>query len=137
MNDSNSIWDKGEKGSSDWFTGTVWVKPLLSPDEMENLYNIGCVTFEPGGRTLWHTHPIGQTLIVIEGKGCYQERGKAARLLTKGSVVAIPKNVEHWHGASKDSKLVHIAVSNVKNGSNVTWMNPVTEEEYNGVNNQK
>ena len=130
----NSVWDKGERGSSDWFTGTVWVKGLLSPDEMENLYNIGCVTFEPCGRTLWHTHPIGQTLLVTEGRGWYQERGKTARLLTKGSVVAIPKDVEHWHGAAKDSKLVHIAISNMRDGSNVTWLKPVTEEEYNEVN---
>ena len=130
----NSIWDKGERGSSDWFTGTVWVKGLLSPSEMENLYNISCVTFEPCGRTRWHTHPIGQTLLVIEGKGWYQERGKAARLLTKGSVVAIPKNVEHWHGAAKDSQLEHIAISNMKDGGNVSWSQPVTDEEYNTVN---
>ncbi|MCL1943815.1 MAG: carboxymuconolactone decarboxylase family protein [Candidatus Azobacteroides sp.] len=131
----NSIWDKGEKGSSDWFTGTVWVKGLLSPDEMENLYNIGCVTFEPCGRTLWHTHPVGQTLLVTEGRGWYQERGKPALLLTKGSVVAIPKEVEHWHGAAKDSKLVHIAISNMKDGSNVTWLKSVTEGEYNDIQN--
>jgi len=130
---NNSIWDKGERGSSDWFTGTVWVKGLLSPNEMENLYNIGCVTFEPCGRTFWHTHPIGQTLLVTEGKGWYQERGKPAQLLTKGSVVAIPKDVEHWHGAAKDSKLVHIAISNMKNSSNVIWLQPVTYLEYNEV----
>ena len=128
---SNSIWDKGERGSSDWFTGTVWVKGLLAPNEMENLYNIGCVTFEPRSRTLWHTHPIGQTLLVTEGRGWYQEKGKAAQLLTKGSVVAIPKDVEHWHGAAKDCKLVHIAISNMKDGSNVTWLQPVTDVEYN------
>jgi len=102
---------------------------------MENLYSVGQVTFSAGGRTYWHTHPIGQTLLVLEGKGWYQERGKPAQLLTKGSVVAIPKDVEHWHGASADTKLVHIAISNIADGSAVTWMTPVTYEEYTEVNN--
>jgi 4-carboxymuconolactone decarboxylase len=88
----------------------------------------------PGGRTYWHTHPIGQTLLVLEGQGWYQERGKPARLLTKGSVVAIPKDVEHWHGASAGTKLVHIAISNVENSNSVTWMLPVSDEEYAEVN---
>ena len=130
----NSIWDKGERGSKDWFTGTVWVKDLLAPNKMENLYNISCVTFEAGARTRWHTHPAGQTLLVTEGKGWYQEKGKAAQPLTKGSVVAIPKNTEHWHGAAKDSKLVHIAIPNVKDGGNITWLKPVTKEEYDKAN---
>ena len=88
----------------------------------------------PGGRTYWHTHPIGQTLLVLEGRGWYQERGKQAQELTKGSVIPIPKDVEHWHGASADTKLVHIAISNVYEGSAVTWMTPVTEDEYTVVN---
>lgn len=125
----------GGRVTSEWFTGEVHVQGLVNPDEMENLYSVGQVTFSPGGRTHWHTHPIGQTLLVLEGKGWYQERGKPAQLLIKGSVVAIPKDVEHWHGASTDTKLVHIAISNVANGSAVTWMTPVTEEEYVEVNN--
>jgi quercetin dioxygenase-like cupin family protein/alkylhydroperoxidase/carboxymuconolactone decarboxylase family protein YurZ/quinol monooxygenase YgiN len=128
---NESIFPKGGKGSADWFTGTVWVQPLVNPSDMENLYSVGSVTFEPGGRTHWHTHPIGQVLLVTEGKGWYQERGKPAQLLTKGSIVTIPKDVEHWHGSAKDSRLVHIAISNMTNGNNVTWMSPVTDEEYN------
>ncbi|MDR3219978.1 MAG: carboxymuconolactone decarboxylase family protein [Dysgonamonadaceae bacterium] len=131
---NESIFAKGGKGSADWFTGTVWVQPLVNPDEMENLYSVGSVTFEAGGRTHWHTHPTGQVLLVTEGKGWYQERGKTAQMLTKGSVVAIPKEVEHWHGAAKDSKFVHVAISNMANGNNVMWMSPVTDEEYNGIN---
>jgi quercetin dioxygenase-like cupin family protein/alkylhydroperoxidase/carboxymuconolactone decarboxylase family protein YurZ len=127
------IFPKGGKGSADWFTGTVWVQSLVNPPDMENLYSVGSVTFEPGGRTHWHTHPIGQVLLVIEGMGWYQERGKPTQTLTKGSVVAIPKDVEHWHGAAENSPLVHIAISNIANGSNVTWMSPVTDKEYGSI----
>jgi len=136
MNTENniSIFPLGERGSADWFTGEVYVQGLVSPDEIEGLYTVGQVTFKPGSRTYWHTHPIGQVLLITEGKGFYQERGKPAQILTKGSVVTIPKDVEHWHGASANSKLVHIAISNITDGSAVTWMTSVTEEEYAEVN---
>lgn len=129
-----SIYPLGNAGPPDWFTGSVFVQPLVNPDQIENYYSVGQVTFEPGGRTYWHTHPAGQVLLVIEGKGFYQERGKPAQLLTKGSVVAIPKDVEHWHGATAESKLVHVAISNVHDGIAVTWMTPVTDAEYKKVN---
>jgi quercetin dioxygenase-like cupin family protein/alkylhydroperoxidase/carboxymuconolactone decarboxylase family protein YurZ/quinol monooxygenase YgiN len=131
---NESIFTKGGKGSADWFTGTVYVQPLVNPDEMEGLYSVGSVTFEPKARTHWHTHPIGQTLLVTEGRGFYQEKGKPTRPLAKGDVVAIPKDVEHWHGAAPDSRLVHIAVTNLKDENGVTWMLPVTDEEYNRIN---
>jgi 4-carboxymuconolactone decarboxylase len=127
---NESIFPKGGKGSADWFTGAVWLQPLINPSDMENLYSIGSVTFEAGGRTHWHTHPIGQVLLVTDGKGWYQERGKPAQALIKGSVVTIPKDVEHWHGAAHDSRFVHIAITNMKDKNNVTWMSPVTDEEY-------
>ena len=130
-----SVFPLGNQGSPNWFTDEVYVQGLVNPNEVENLYSVGQVTFMPGGRTHWHTHPIGQTLLVLEGRGWYQERGKPAQELTKGSVVAIPKDVEHWHGASADTKLVHIAISNVENGSAVTWMSPVNEQEYKEVIN--
>ncbi|MDU1892690.1 MAG: cupin domain-containing protein [Dysgonomonas sp.] len=129
----SSLFPVGERGSSDWFTGEVYVQGLVSPDQIEGLYSVGQVTFEPRGKTNWHTHPIGQVLLVTEGKGWYQERGKPAQPLTPGSVVTIPKDVEHWHGAAKDSKMVHIAISNIKDNSPVTWLNPVTDEEYNNL----
>jgi 4-carboxymuconolactone decarboxylase len=136
MNSQNQeqIFPIGERGSADWFSGEVYVQPLVSPAEMENLYTVGNVTFEPSARTNWHTHPIGQTLLVIEGKGWYQEKGKTAQPLTKGSVVAIPKDVEHWHGAAKDNRMVHIAITNVAYGNMVRWLLPVTNEEYDAVN---
>lgn len=125
-----SVFPIGNRGSAEWFSGEVHVQGLVSPEQMEGLYNVGQVTFSPGGRTHWHTHPIGQVLLVIEGKGWYQVRGEPAQVLTKGTTITIPKDVEHWHGASADSKMVHIAISNMFEGSNVTWMTPVTDEEY-------
>jgi quercetin dioxygenase-like cupin family protein/alkylhydroperoxidase/carboxymuconolactone decarboxylase family protein YurZ len=124
------LFPKGNRGPSAWFTGAVYVQALVNPPEIENLYSVGNVTFEAGARTHWHTHPIGQTLLVTEGSGWYQEQGKPAKPLVKGSVVAIPKDVEHWHGAGKDSLMVHIAISNMEGGNNVTWLSPVTDEEY-------
>ncbi len=132
--DFRAVFPLGGRGPAEWFTGEVYVQGLLNPDQMENLYSVGQVTFMPGARTNWHTHPIGQTLLVLEGRGWYQERGKSAQELTKGSVVAIPKDIEHWHGASAGEKLVHIAISNVHDDSAVTWMTPVTEAEYTEVN---
>jgi quercetin dioxygenase-like cupin family protein/alkylhydroperoxidase/carboxymuconolactone decarboxylase family protein YurZ len=125
-----SIFPKGNPASPDQFTGTVWVQSLVSPTEIEGLYSVGQVTFEPEGKTNWHTHPAGQILLVTEGKGWYQERGKEPVLLKKGDKYVIPKDVEHWHGAARNSKFVHIAISNMVNGKNVTWMTPVTDEEY-------
>ncbi|SHF00859.1 (R)-mandelonitrile lyase [Dysgonomonas macrotermitis] len=130
---SLSVFPLGDPGSSDWFTGEVHVQGLVNPDQIEGLYSVGQVTFEPGSKTNWHTHPAGQVLLVTEGRGWYQERGKPAQELIKGSVVAIPKDIEHWHGASKETKLVHIAISNVKDNSAVTWLAPVNDEEYDSV----
>lgn len=128
-----AIFNLGSNGPADWFTGEVYVQSLVNPDEMEGLYSVGQVTFMPGGRTHWHTHPIGQTLLILEGNGWYQERGKPAQKIIKGSIVTIPKDIEHWHGASADTKLVHIAISNMENGTNVTWMLPVNNDEYNSI----
>lgn len=127
------LFPRGNRLSNDFFTGTAHLQGLVSPDQMENLYTVGSVTFEPGARTHWHTHPAGQTLIVTEGEGFYQERGQPAQKLTPGSVVAIPRDIEHWHGASNGSRLVHIAISNQRDGSSVTWLAPVSESEYAAV----
>jgi len=127
---TTGIFAQGNPASPEQFTGTVWVHSLIKPAEVEGLYSVGQVTFEPGGKTNWHTHPAGQILLVTEGQGWYQERGKAPVPLKKGDIYVIPKDVEHWHGATKDSKFVHIAISNMVNGNNVTWMSPVTADEY-------
>jgi quercetin dioxygenase-like cupin family protein len=126
------LFPKGEKLSNEYFTGNAFLKPLVAKDT-NNEFALGCVTFEPGARTIWHTHPKGQVLIVIEGTGYNQEKGKPARVLKKGDVVNIPANVEHWHGASATSTLVHIAITNYKGDQNVVWLKPVTDQEYNSA----
>jgi quercetin dioxygenase-like cupin family protein len=129
---NSSLFAKGEKLSNEYFTGNAFLKPLLAKDT-NNEFALGSVTFEPGARTIWHTHPKGQVLIVTEGEGYNQERGKPAQALKKGDVVNIPANVEHWHGASATSTLVHIAITNYKGDQNVVWLKPVTDEEYNSA----
>lgn len=131
-NNEINIFPKGNKGPAEYFTGTPWVQILVSKDET-GAYSIGSVTFEPCARTNWHTHPAGQILLVTDGEGFYQEKGETARAIKTGDVVVIPSGVEHWHGAAENHRLVHIAISNFKDDSNVTWLKPVTDEEYHSV----
>jgi quercetin dioxygenase-like cupin family protein len=129
----NAIFQKGEKAPADYFTGTAWVKILVPADDNFNT-QIANVTFEPGARNNWHTHPGGQILIVTDGTGYYQEKGKPIRLLHKGDVVKILPDIEHWHGASPDSEFTHIAINtNTKKGI-VVWLQRVSDEEYNSFN---
>jgi len=130
----NSIFPKGDKTPADYFTGTAWLKILVPKDET-GTYGIGNVVFEPGCRNNWHTHKTGQILLVTDGKGFYQERGKAAQPLEKGDVVVIPSHVEHWHGAARDTSFTHIAVTNNSDEGPVKWLEAVTDEEYNAVHN--
>jgi 4-carboxymuconolactone decarboxylase len=130
----NTIFPKGDKAPRDHFAGTAWVNRLLQQDAT-GTYSIGNVVFEPGARTNWHTHPAGQTLIVLDGKGWYQEKGKPARSINKGEVVIIPSSTEHWHGATKDSSLTHLAITNSRDGG-VEWLKPVSDKEYDSLNNR-
>ena len=126
----NTIFPKGEKASPEYFTGTAWVKILVPANAGLNCV-IGNVIFEPGARNNWHTQPGGQILLVTDGTGYYQEKGKPIQLLHKGDVVNILPDVAHWHGASPGSELTHIAVNtNIQKGI-VVWLQPVTDEEYN------
>lgn len=127
------IFTKGEKLTNGYFTGDAYLKFLL-PRDKNNDFVIGNVTFESGARTNWHTHPKGQVLIVLEGNGYYQQKGKPAQPIKKGDVINIPENVEHWHGASAGSKMEHLAITNFKGEENVVWLQPVTDAEYNEVN---
>jgi quercetin dioxygenase-like cupin family protein len=129
---SSEIFPKGQALPNDWFVGNAFLFPLVARNK-NNEFSVGSVTFEPGARTNWHTHPKGQVLIVIEGSGFYQEKGKPAQSIQKGDVVNIPENTEHWHGASSSNKMVHIAITNFKDDIQVTWLKPVTDEEYNSV----
>ncbi|WP_246202463.1 (R)-mandelonitrile lyase [Spirosoma agri] len=135
---NTSLFPKGEKLTNDYFTGNAYLTPLVARDK-NNEYAMGNVTFEPGARTnrsavRWHTHPKGQVLIVTEGSGFYQEKGKPARRINKGDVVNIPEAVEHWHGASATNKLVHIAITNYQGDDNVVWLTPVSDDDYTKVN---
>ncbi|MDE3057148.1 MAG: carboxymuconolactone decarboxylase family protein [Bacteroidota bacterium] len=132
MPNTNVIFPKGEKASADYFTGTARVHILVQQDETGN-YAVGNVVFEPGCRNNWHTHPAGQILLVTDGNGFYQEKGKPARMLTKGDVVVIPSSVEHWHGAAHDSSFTHIVITNNTSQGAVTWLAPVSDAEYNSV----
>lgn len=128
----NEIFPKGEKMPetiSQFFTGQVWLNILV---ERENEWNcpIGNVTFEPGCINNWHKHPGGQILLVTEGRGWYQEWDKEAREIKAGDVVMIPSNTKHWHGAAKDSWLVHISIeTNIAAGS-AEWLEAVSVDEY-------
>ena len=132
---STSLFPKGEKLSNDWFSGNAFLAPLLARD-ITNDFVLGNVTFEPKARTHWHTHPRGQVLIVTEGEGFNQEKGKPAQRIKKGDVINVPANVEHWHGATASSEMVHIAITNYKGEENVIWLQPVTDEEFNEANKQ-
>jgi quercetin dioxygenase-like cupin family protein len=131
--DTTEIFPKGEPLSKDWFTGSAYLTPLVSKDKNNN-FSAGSVTFDPGARTNWHTHPKGQVLLVIEGQGWYQEKGKPAQTIKKGDVVNIPENIEHWHGAASQSKMVHVAITNYEGEEQVTWLQPVSDKDYNESN---
>jgi quercetin dioxygenase-like cupin family protein len=124
-----SVFDKGELVNSDNFTGTVWLNMMDINDSIMNA-RIGNVTFAPGARTNWHSHPGGQILIITGGKGYYQAKGESARSLNKGDHVEIPPKVVHWHGAGPDSEFSHIAISLNSDEGAVVWLQPVTVEEY-------
>jgi quercetin dioxygenase-like cupin family protein len=131
-----TLFPKGEKLPTAWFSGEAFLTPLVAPDK-NNDFSAGSITFEPGARTHWHTHPRGQVLIVTDGHGFYQEKGKAAQAIQKGDVVNIPEDVEHWHGATATEKLIHIAITNFQDDVQVIWLEPVSAAEYQQVNTRK
>ena len=117
------------KGPSEYFTGTVRIDPLFNPQDPARTFGAS-VTFEPGARTAWHTHPLGQTLYVIAGVGRCQTKGGPVREIRPGDVVWIPPGEKHWHGGSPTTGMVHVAMQESLDGSHATWMEPVTDEEY-------
>jgi quercetin dioxygenase-like cupin family protein len=117
------------RGVAEYFTGSVIVEPLFGArDDMQSTG--GLVTFEPGARSAWHTHPAGQVLIITSGTGWVQEEGGAKREIKPGDVVWTPPGVKHWHGATATTSMSHIAITNVVNGKNVEWMEHITNEQY-------
>lgn len=129
IQDSGTFFPKGKKASSGYFTGTAWVLPLV-PDNNSLNVMVSSAFFEPGARNHWHTHPGGQVLIVTNGTGYYQEKGKSVKLLQKGDVVSILPGIEHWHGAAPGSEFTHLAINPDIHTGIVNWLEPVTEEEY-------
>ncbi len=116
-------------GPADWFTGRVRVDPLFNPAAPDRAQGAH-VTFDPGARTAWHTHPLGQTLIVTFGRGLAQRDGGPVEEIRQGDVVWFAPEERHWHGAAPDAGMSHIAIQEVKDGRVVTWMAHVTDAEY-------
>jgi quercetin dioxygenase-like cupin family protein len=116
-------------GAADNFSGQAVISPLYPPTDITRA-NTGLVNFAPGARTVWHTHPAGQLLIVTAGQGFVQEEGKDRRTINPGDVVWIPADVKHWHGATATSPMAHIAVSYMRDGKNVDWLEAVSDTQY-------
>lgn len=117
------------KGPEEYFSGTVRIDPLMSPPEPARVA-MANVTFEPGARTAWHTHPFGQTLIVTFGLGWVQREGGPKEEIRQGDVVYFEPGEKHWHGATATTAMSHIAIQEKLNGSPVEWMEKVTDEQY-------
>ena len=117
------------KGPAEWFTGTVRIDPLFGAKAPARASGAS-VTFEPGARTAWHTHPLGQTLIVIAGCGRAQSWGGPIEEIRPGDVVLIAPNEKHWHGAAPTTAMTHIAIQEALDGEVVDWMEKVSDEEY-------
>jgi quercetin dioxygenase-like cupin family protein len=131
-NELDAIFPKGEKGSSDLFTGNAWATSLVENDSTYNTL-IGNVYFEPGARSNWHRHPAGQILIITAGEGYHQIRGEARQTMRKGDVIECPPNVVHWHGAAPETGLQQMyIIPNTEKGI-VEWLEPVTNEQYNNT----
>lgn len=116
------------KGPADYFTGTVRIDPLFSSPEPARVAG-SLVTFEPGARTAWHTHPLGQTLVVTTGCGWVQREGGPVEEIRPGDVVWFPPGEKHWHGATAATAMSHIAIQEKLDGSPVDWMEHVTDEQ--------
>jgi len=119
------------KGPAEWFTGTVRVDPLFQAPDPARVSG-GHVTFEPGARTAWHTHPLGQTLIITSGFGRVQREGGPIEEVRPGDIVWFPPGERHWHGASPATAMSHIAIQESLGGKNVDWLEKVSDEQYGG-----
>jgi quercetin dioxygenase-like cupin family protein len=117
------------KGPKEFFTGTVRIDPLFTAPEPAGA-SAAYVTFEPGARSNWHTHPLGQTLVVTSGCGYVQSWGGPLEVIRPGDVVRCPPGAKHWHGASSTAAMTHIAIQESLDGKAVDWMEPVTDDQY-------
>lgn len=118
-----------KRASDAWFTGTVWQDPIIDTPAPARMRSAR-VSFEPGARTAWHTHPLGQTLVVLSGTGRAQVWGGPVLELKSGDTVWIPPGEKHWHGGSPTQGMVHIAIHEALDGVHVTWLEKVTDVEF-------
>jgi quercetin dioxygenase-like cupin family protein len=121
---------RASEGAATTFTGSVHIQALFGVQEPSHNTG-GLVTFQPGARSAWHTHPLGQVLIITDGEGWIQEWGKPRQTMHKGDVVQIPAGVKHWHGATATSSVTHIAIQEMSEGRNVDWLEKVSDAQYN------
>ncbi|MFN7543921.1 MAG: cupin domain-containing protein [Acidobacteriota bacterium] len=121
---------KAARGNADYFTGEVWIEPLVATG-LVAIKGVR-VSFPPGARTAWHTHPGGQILYVVSGRGWVQKEGEAAQPMSAGDTVIIGSGEKHWHGAASDSPMVHLATQPIVEGIDSVWLEAVSEEQYKG-----
>ena len=119
------------RANPDYFTGTVWQDPVIEAPAPARVQAVK-VTFEPGARTHWHTHPLGQTLQVLSGAGFVHLWGQEKLSIMPGDVIWIPPGVKHWHGAARHVAMVHLAIHEAENGAAAEWLEPVDEATYQG-----
>jgi quercetin dioxygenase-like cupin family protein len=119
------------KGPAEWFTGTVRIDPLFQAPDPARVAGAS-VTFEPGARTAWHTHPLGQTLVITAGRGRVQREGGSIEEVNPGDVVWFAPGEKHWHGAAPTTAMTHIAIQERLNGTVVEWLEHVSDQQYNG-----
>jgi quercetin dioxygenase-like cupin family protein len=120
------------KAPADWFTGTVWQDPVMDAPDPARVRAIK-VTFEPGARTNWHTHPLGQTLYILSGVGRVQREGEAIQEVKAGDTVWFAPDEKHWHGAAPTTGMVHLAVLESLDGKNADWLEPVSDADFNAT----
>jgi len=125
------IFPKGELSTTKNHTGNVWLRELNVGDSMFD-YSLAVATFDAGAKLDWHVHPGGQILLILEGTGYYQERGKPIQIVHKGDVIKCLQGVEHWHGATPNSSFTYLATTPTQKGKTI-WLEPVSEKDYNSV----
>jgi 4-carboxymuconolactone decarboxylase len=129
----STLFPRGQIGANtDNYTGTIWLNELNHPDS-NFTFSLAQAVYAPGAKLDWHIHPGGQYLLIIEGKGYYQEKGQPARIVQKGDIIKCLPGVEHWHGAAPNSSFSYVAVTPIQKGKTI-WLRRVTDEEYNSVN---
>ena len=118
-----------KQASTNWFTGTVWQDSIIEAPDPARVRALR-VSFEPGARTAWHTHPLGQTLYIVHGTGLICVRNNKPQLMRMGDTIWIPPLEEHWHGATATNSMTHIAIQEAQNGQVAEWLEQVTDEDY-------